>query len=64
MRSKLYKQHFYTQNQAEVGKKLSKSLATLWSWTFDKNVQTNKCGCLNETFEKLKLQWNENDNEK
>ena len=52
MRSKLYKQHFYTQNQAEVGKKLSKSLATLWSWTFDKNVQTNKCGCLNETFEK------------
>ena len=57
MRSKLYKQHFYTQNQAEVGKKLSKSLATLWSWTFDKNVQTNKCGCLNETFEKLKLQW-------
>ena len=29
-----YKQHFYKQRQAEIGKTLSKSLATPWDWTF------------------------------
>ena len=35
----LYKQHFYNERQAEIGKKLSKSSATPWDWTFDKHVQ-------------------------
>ena len=28
------KQHFYKQRQAKIGKKLSKSQATPWGWTF------------------------------
>ena len=29
-----HKQHFYKQRQAEIGKKLSKSLETPWGWYF------------------------------
>ena len=31
----LYKEHFYKQYQAEIGKKSSKCNAAPWGWTFD-----------------------------
>ena len=30
-----YKQQFYKQEQAEIGKKFSKSWAAPWDWAFD-----------------------------
>ena len=38
-----YKQHFYKQRQTEIWKKLSKSWATLWGWTFENMSRKQVC---------------------